>query len=70
MLTRKGGFKFLYYEKVFFKLAIYMPKILFIGYEGLIEDVILVGAPVPANPDEWQKFGSVVNGRIVNGYCQ
>lgn len=40
------------------------------GYEGLIEDVILVGAPVPANPDEWQKFGSVVNGRIVNGYCQ
>uniref|UniRef100_A0A8R1E2S5 Transmembrane and coiled-coil domain-containing protein 4 n=2 Tax=Caenorhabditis japonica TaxID=281687 RepID=A0A8R1E2S5_CAEJA len=37
---------------------------------GIIEDVILLGAPVTASPKEWQKVCSVVSGRVINGYCE
>ncbi|CAB3404692.1 unnamed protein product [Caenorhabditis bovis] len=37
---------------------------------GIIEDVILLGAPVTASPKEWAKVCSVVGGRVINGYCQ
>ncbi|CAI2336669.1 unnamed protein product [Caenorhabditis sp. 36 PRJEB53466] len=37
---------------------------------GIIEDVILLGAPVTASPKEWAKVCSVVSGRIINGYCE
>ncbi|KAF2367863.1 Protein of unknown function DUF726 [Trinorchestia longiramus] len=37
---------------------------------GIIQDVILLGAPVSANPEQWKEFGAVVSGRIINGYCQ
>ncbi|CAG2116706.1 unnamed protein product, partial [Medioppia subpectinata] len=40
------------------------------GCEGIIEDVILLGAPVPASVDQWKSFGRVVSGRIINGYCR
>lgn len=36
---------------------------------GIIEDVILLGAPVSASPSQWQKICSVVGGRVINGYC-
>ncbi|XP_077998407.1 transmembrane and coiled-coil domain-containing protein 4-like [Glandiceps talaboti] len=39
------------------------------GTEGLLEDVILLGTPVPASPSNWQNFSRVVAGRIINGYC-
>lgn len=38
------------------------------GCEGIIEDVILIGAPCSGNPLEWKKFTRVVAGRIVNAY--
>ncbi|XP_018016675.1 transmembrane and coiled-coil domain-containing protein 4 [Hyalella azteca] len=37
---------------------------------GIVQDVILLGAPVTACPTNWKPFGTVVSGRIINGYCQ
>ena len=38
--------------------------------EGIIEDVVILGAPVPASSVEWKKFSRIVAGTIVNGYCR
>ncbi|OCL10917.1 DUF726-domain-containing protein [Glonium stellatum] len=35
---------------------------------GLIESVVLVGAPTPSTASEWRKIRSVVSGRVVNVY--
>ncbi|KAK7480826.1 hypothetical protein BaRGS_00027912, partial [Batillaria attramentaria] len=40
------------------------------GCEGIIEDVVILGAPVPGNDKAWDTFSRVVAGRIVNGYCR
>jgi hypothetical protein len=40
------------------------------GSEGMVQDVILIGAPVTGDPNEWKCFEKVVSGRIVNGYCK
>ncbi|KAK3583743.1 hypothetical protein CHS0354_022776 [Potamilus streckersoni] len=40
------------------------------GGDGLVEDVILLGAPVSGDPKNWQPLARVVAGRIVNGYCR
>lgn len=37
---------------------------------GLVENVILMGAPVPSNPAEWRRMRSVVTSRVVNAYSQ
>ncbi|CAD5209695.1 unnamed protein product [Bursaphelenchus okinawaensis] len=36
---------------------------------GIIEDVVLLGAPVSASPKMWKQLCTVVGGRIINGYC-
>jgi pimeloyl-ACP methyl ester carboxylesterase len=36
---------------------------------GIVEDVVLLGAPVTASPTHWQRVCSVVGGRVINGYC-
>lgn len=38
--------------------------------DGIIENVVLLGAPVSASTDRFQKIMSVVNGRLINGYCR
>ncbi|XP_073937262.1 transmembrane and coiled-coil domain-containing protein 4 isoform X2 [Castor canadensis] len=38
--------------------------------QGIIEDVVLLGAPVEGDPKHWEPFRKVVSGRIVNGYCR
>lgn len=35
---------------------------------GLVESVVLVGAPTPSIASEWRKVRSVVSGRVVNVY--
>ncbi|XP_064610419.1 LOW QUALITY PROTEIN: transmembrane and coiled-coil domain-containing protein 4-like [Liolophura sinensis] len=40
------------------------------GCEGIVEDVILLGAPVSGSSKHWEPFGRVVAGKIVNGYCR
>ncbi|UYV82331.1 TMCO4 [Cordylochernes scorpioides] len=40
------------------------------GCEGIIEDAILLGAPVTADLHKWGQLTRVVSGRIVNGYCR
>ena len=40
------------------------------GSEGLIEDVILLGAPVSGDPKNWMPFSKIVAGKIVNGYSR
>ncbi|RCN38116.1 hypothetical protein ANCCAN_15954 [Ancylostoma caninum] len=37
---------------------------------GIIEDVILLGAPVSASPTQWAQMCTVVGGRVINGYCE
>uniref|UniRef100_A0A183VEW9 Transmembrane and coiled-coil domain-containing protein 4 n=1 Tax=Toxocara canis TaxID=6265 RepID=A0A183VEW9_TOXCA len=36
---------------------------------GVIEDVVLLGAPVSTSPKQWSQVCRVVGGRIINGYC-
>ncbi|KAI8607187.1 hypothetical protein BC830DRAFT_1073200, partial [Chytriomyces sp. MP71] len=36
--------------------------------QGLVENVILCGAPVMGTPDEWEALGCVVMGRVVNAH--
>ncbi|XP_069596797.1 transmembrane and coiled-coil domain-containing protein 4 [Ranitomeya imitator] len=40
------------------------------GAEGIIEDVVLLGAPVEGDVKKWQPLTRVVAGRIINGYCR
>ncbi|XP_003471411.1 transmembrane and coiled-coil domain-containing protein 4 isoform X2 [Cavia porcellus] len=40
------------------------------GCQGIIEDVVLLGAPVEGDPKHWEPFRKVVSGRIVNGYSR
>ncbi|XP_046621386.1 transmembrane and coiled-coil domain-containing protein 4-like isoform X1 [Neodiprion virginianus] len=39
------------------------------GGKGIVQDAILLGAPVTNNKTEWEKCSTVVAGRFVNGYC-
>jgi len=38
--------------------------------DWLIQDVILIGAPVTGNPQDWEGLEKVVAGKIVNCYCR
>ncbi|XP_053546279.1 transmembrane and coiled-coil domain-containing protein 4 isoform X2 [Bombina bombina] len=40
------------------------------GSEGIIEDVVLLGAPVEGDAKKWKPLTRVVSGRIINGYCR
>ncbi|KAK9954607.1 hypothetical protein ABG768_016659 [Culter alburnus] len=40
------------------------------GSEGVVEDVVLLGAPVDGSEKTWQRLSRVVAGKIVNGYCR
>ncbi|XP_019907670.1 transmembrane and coiled-coil domain-containing protein 4 isoform X2 [Esox lucius] len=40
------------------------------GCEGVVEDVVLLGAPVDGNAQAWERMSKVVAGKIVNGYCR
>ncbi|XP_027874264.1 transmembrane and coiled-coil domain-containing protein 4 [Xiphophorus couchianus] len=40
------------------------------GSEGVVEDVVLLGAPVDGSEKSWERMVKVVAGRIVNGYCR
>jgi hypothetical protein len=35
---------------------------------GLIENVVLIGSPIPSTPDNWRAMRSVVSGRMYNVY--
>ena len=37
---------------------------------GLVDTVVLIGAPVPSNPGHWQMMRSVVAGRLFNVYSE
>ena len=38
------------------------------GAVGIVESAVLLGAPVPEDPDTWRAVRSVVAGRLVNVY--
>ncbi|XP_076015403.1 transmembrane and coiled-coil domain-containing protein 4 [Genypterus blacodes] len=40
------------------------------GCEGVVEDVVLLGAPVEGTEKAWERMTRVVAGKIVNGYCR
>lgn len=37
---------------------------------GLIDSVVLIGAPVPSNPGHWQMMKTVVSGKLFNVYSE
>jgi len=38
--------------------------------EGIVEEAIMLGAPVTGSDDDWRPLARVVSGRIVNGYSR
>ncbi|RLV93174.1 hypothetical protein DV515_00013520 [Chloebia gouldiae] len=38
--------------------------------QGIIEDVVLLGAPVEGEAKHWRALTRVVSGRIINGFCR
>ncbi|XP_061457026.1 transmembrane and coiled-coil domain-containing protein 4 [Rhineura floridana] len=38
--------------------------------KGIIEDVVLLGAPVEGEAKYWKPMTKVVSGKIINGYCR
>ncbi|XP_012286477.1 transmembrane and coiled-coil domain-containing protein 4 isoform X2 [Orussus abietinus] len=40
------------------------------GGEGIIQDAVILGAPVTDSKKQWEKCSTIVAGRIVNGYCK
>uniref|UniRef100_A0A8D2P2U3 Transmembrane and coiled-coil domains 4 n=1 Tax=Zosterops lateralis melanops TaxID=1220523 RepID=A0A8D2P2U3_ZOSLA len=38
--------------------------------QGIIEDVVLLGAPVEGEAKHWKSLTRVVSGRIINGFCR
>ncbi|KAM3872206.1 transmembrane and coiled-coil domain-containing protein 4 [Diretmus argenteus] len=40
------------------------------GSEGVVEDVVLLGAPVDGSEKAWERIAKVVAGKIINGYCR
>uniref|UniRef100_A0A8B9PZ88 Transmembrane and coiled-coil domains 4 n=1 Tax=Apteryx owenii TaxID=8824 RepID=A0A8B9PZ88_APTOW len=38
--------------------------------QGIIEDAVLLGAPVEGEAKHWKALTKVVSGRIINGYCR
>lgn len=44
--------------------------VLFPDCQGIIEDVVLLGAPVEGEAKHWEPFRKVVCGRIINGYSR
>jgi hypothetical protein len=40
------------------------------GSEGIVQDAIMLGAPVTGSKKDWQDISTVVAGRIVNGFCR
>jgi len=40
------------------------------GAFGLVDNVVLMGAPVPSDADQWRVMRSVVSGRLINVYSE
>ena len=40
------------------------------GAEGIVQDAIILGAPVTDKIHQWTKCRRVVAGKIINGYCR
>ncbi|NWS14341.1 TMCO4 protein, partial [Pachyramphus minor] len=38
--------------------------------QGIMEDIVLLGAPVEGEATHWKALTKVVSGRIINGYCR
>ena len=47
-----------------------MSHVCILGGTGIIEDAILLGAPVSADVNRWRCAGQIVAGKLINGYCR
>ena len=41
-----------------------------VGALGIVEDAILLGAPVSGDEKKWRFVGQVIAGKLINGYCR
>jgi hypothetical protein len=47
-----------------------VPKLSKLEVKSLIQDVVLLGAPINSKSRSWKSIRSIVSGRVVNGYSQ
>lgn len=47
-----------------------MTQSVFADSSGIVEDVVLLGAPVTGSVEKWTEFSKIVAGHITNGYCR
>ena len=47
-----------------------MPFLCPAGGVGIVEDAVLLGAPVTGDENDWSRVMTAVAGRVVNGYCR
>merc|ERR1719383_111268 len=40
------------------------------GPFGIVENVVILGAPLPGDAASWKHVTKVVAGRVINGYCR
>ena len=40
------------------------------GPFGIVENVIILGAPLPGDAASWRDVTKMVAGRVINGYCR
>ena len=40
------------------------------GPFGIVENVVILGAPLPGDAASWRHVTKVVAGRVINGYCR
>jgi hypothetical protein len=47
-----------------------VPKLSKLEVKSLIQDVVLLGAPINSKSRSWKSIRSIVSGRVINGYSQ
>ncbi|KAF4517179.1 hypothetical protein B566_EDAN005611 [Ephemera danica] len=45
-------------------------RVVYYCLRGLIQDAIMLGAPVTGGSTDWEDISTVVAGRVINGYCK
>merc|ERR1719370_1507666 len=40
------------------------------GAFGIVENVVILGAPLPGDAASWRHVTKMVAGRVINGYCR
>lgn len=70
LLNRATGYFPTEHDSAIAARSVVISCICFTDCEGIVEDAIMLGAPVTGSTEDWSSLERVVSGRIVNGYCR